>query len=79
MEINRRAMLLKLSILKKKLHLTRIINLVRKKTRLLNVLDEERNEKKKLKAQATKNKRELAAKCIRAKKELEEIKKARSL
>ena len=72
-------MLLKLSILKKKLHLTRIINLVRKKTRLLNVLDEERNEKKKLKAQATKNKRELAAKCIRAKKELKEIKKARSL
>jgi hypothetical protein len=39
------------------------------------VLDEERNEKKKLKAQATKNKRELAAKCIRAKKELEEIKR----
>ena len=44
-------------------------------TRLLNVLDEERNEKKKLKVQTTKNKRELAAKCIRAKKELEEINK----
>lgn len=43
------------------------------------MLDEERNEKKKLKAQATKNKRELSAKCIRAKKELKEIKKARSL
>ena len=44
-------------------------------TRLLNVLDKECNEKKKLKAQAAKDKRELAAKCIRAKKELEEIKK----